>query len=222
VGISSGASSAYGGGGIPHAYLVDPDGVVTWEGHPASLNDGTIEKLLRKTTDFYLRKVDDALKPAAAAFKKGKLGEAEKLATEVRDGDAGREAKADAEYVLGRVAAQRDFWNGRVTKGTEAGLYEEVFDALEDLEKSFAGTEVATDAAAKLKELKADPAVKNELSLTKKLQRLKGDFQEAGSNEKKLDALEKKVQKFVDKNGDTKAGKRAGMLLEAVRKAPRK
>jgi len=222
VGLSSGASSAYGGGGIPHAYLLDSEGVVTWEGHPASLSDGTIEKLLRKTTDFYLRKVDDALKPAAAAFKRGKLAEAEKLATEVRDADPGAEAKADAEYVLGRVAAQRDYWNGRVTRGTEAGLYEQVFDALEDLEKCFAGTDTATDAAAKLKELKADPDVKNEVSLTKKLERLKGDLQEAGTNEKKLDALEKKVQKFVDKYGDTKTGKRAAMLLEAVRKAPRK
>ncbi|MHC5050402.1 MAG: peroxiredoxin family protein, partial [Planctomycetota bacterium] len=51
VGIAK-KTQDYGSGGIPHAYLISPAGKVVWDGHPAALQNGQIEKLLRKTKDF--------------------------------------------------------------------------------------------------------------------------------------------------------------------------
>lgn len=51
VGVSTDALAAYGGGGIPHAYLIGADGVVAWHGHPASLPQEELERLLRHTFD---------------------------------------------------------------------------------------------------------------------------------------------------------------------------
>jgi hypothetical protein len=33
--------------GIPHAFLVDKDGKIVWEGHPAQLNDAEIAKIVK-------------------------------------------------------------------------------------------------------------------------------------------------------------------------------
>ena len=33
--------------GIPHAFLVDKDGKIVWEGHPSGLNDAEIEKVVK-------------------------------------------------------------------------------------------------------------------------------------------------------------------------------
>ncbi len=36
----------YGGGGIPKTYVIDPDGIIRYTGHPASLQRTTVERLL--------------------------------------------------------------------------------------------------------------------------------------------------------------------------------
>jgi len=36
----------YGGGGIPKTYVIDPDGIIRYAGHPASLQRATVERLL--------------------------------------------------------------------------------------------------------------------------------------------------------------------------------
>jgi hypothetical protein len=42
----SGAAQAYGVRGIPHAVLIDADGVIRWRGHPNQLHGSDIEPLL--------------------------------------------------------------------------------------------------------------------------------------------------------------------------------
>jgi hypothetical protein len=222
VGIAK-KTEDYGSGGIPHAYLIAPDGKVVWDGHPAALQNGQIEKLLRKTKDFYVRKVAPEVKPAAAAFSKGNLVEAHRLATAIKDKEgAGREAVADAEYVLARVDTMRTAWKRRVENGTHAGRYLDVFDTLGKIQKHFPGTEDAQAAATKLAELKADPNVKLELKASKSLDKLVQQKTKAGSNGKKLDALRKKVEKFIRKHEGTKAAERAEMLRKAIIKTKRR
>jgi hypothetical protein len=222
VGIAK-KTQDYGSGGIPHAYLISPAGKVVWDGHPASLQNGQIEKLLRKTKDFYCRKVVAEVKPAAAAFSKGKLVEARKLATAIKDKEgAGREAVADAEYVLARVDAMRTAWKRKVENGTHAGLYPDVFDTLVKIQKHLPGTEEAQAAATKMAELKADPNVKLELKASKSLDKLVQQKAKAGANDKKLDALRKRVEKFIKKYEGTKAAERAELLRKAIIKTKRR
>ena len=40
-------SELSGSRGIPHAYLIDGEGVVAWHGHPAGLSGSKIEKVLK-------------------------------------------------------------------------------------------------------------------------------------------------------------------------------
>jgi len=222
VGIGGNAADGYGGGGIPHAYLVDPEGTVVWEGHPASLSDGDVEKLLRRTKDFYLRDVHGDLKEAARAFEKGQLVQARTLAQEIKDQASDEQIISDAQYVLNRVQATRDFWKRQANEGEAAGLYEQVFDSLEKLEKHFDGGPAGEEAAARLKELKADAQVKVELKACKELDRLRGDFADAGTSERKLDDVARKLERFLQKYEGTKTAARAQRLLQAVERAPRR
>lgn len=217
VGIST-DSSAYGGGGIPHAYLIDPSGTVVWEGHPASLSDGDIEKATRKTKDFYVRKVTAELKPAASAFEKGKLSEAKALAEAAKADGRGDDVNGDADYILARVSQFLTFWNRTIEKSTETGRYDDVLDALEKIQKHYPDTDEATAAAAKEKELKADPRVKAEMDAWKKLDKLIEDVPDAKGNERKLKSIQKKLEKFLSSYSTSKAAKRAQQVLDAISK----
>jgi hypothetical protein len=201
----------YGGGGIPHAYLIGADGVVLWDGHPSSLEDAEIEKALRHA--FALREVAPELKAAAAAFGKGKLAEAKALA-EAAKAKGGRGVEEDADYVLGRIADIVANWKQSAEKA-------DPLDALETLaliQKHYPGTEDATAAAAKEKALRADPAVKAELDAWKKLGKLIEAVQRAEGDPKKLKPIQKKLEKFIEAHGSMKAGKRAQQVLDATRK----
>jgi hypothetical protein len=219
VGLSTAHQSAYGGGGIPHAYLIGPDGVVVWEGHPSELQDGRIEDACRKTRDFYARKVASELKPAASAFEKGKLSEAKALAEAAKAKGAGnREVEADADYLVLRVGEMVAFWKRTIDGATEAGRYGDVFDTLAKIRKHYPDSEEATAAEAKEKELKADPLVQREMDAWKKLEKIESDIQRAEGDEKKLKGITKKLESFVEKYPSAKAAKRAQQLLAAIAK----
>lgn len=191
---------------------------MVWEGHPASLSEGAIEKAIRKTKDFYVKKVDPALKPAASAFEKGKLNEAKELAEAAKAAGGERDVTADADYILARVSQFLTFWNRTIEKSTESGRYDDVFDALGKIQKHYPGTDEATAAAEKEKELKSDPKVKIELDAWKKLDKLIEDAQEAKGDEKKMKPVQKKLEKFIDSYGPTKAAVRAQEFLASIRK----
>lgn len=162
-----------------------------------------------------MRKVVAALKPAAAAFEKGKLTEAKTLAEAVKSG-GDREAEADADYVLTRVNDMVAFWKRTIDTATADGRYDNVYDALAKIQKHYPGSEDATAAAAKEKELKADPAVQTEIDAWKKLDKLVADAQEAKGDEKQLKSVRKRLEKWLEANGTAKAAKRAQQVLAAL------
>ena len=45
--LAVGGAPDYRTDGIPHGWLVSPQGSIVWEGHPASLTNGTIEEHLK-------------------------------------------------------------------------------------------------------------------------------------------------------------------------------
>ena len=49
VGTGSTDGGRYGVKGIPHAFVVDPDGTVVWRGHPMSGLDLAIEQAYKMT-----------------------------------------------------------------------------------------------------------------------------------------------------------------------------
>ncbi len=214
VGLIS-EQTPYGSGGIPHAYLVAPDGTVAWEGHPASLTEGEIEKHLKKVKEFHLRPLDAALKPASAAFTKGDLGAAEQLAK-----DALRASEADAQHVISRVEKYRAYWKHEVAEGEKLGSYDRVFAALDRVSKHLKGTEDATWADAREKELKADPAVKKELAASKELDKIAAEKADAGDRPKKIAEVAERLEKFLKKHTGLKTAARAQQMLDGLKAAP--
>lgn len=160
-----------------------------------------------------------ALKSAASAFEKGKLSEARSLALAAKEkGGGDREIDADADYVVQRIDETIAFWKTTIDKAAAEGQYGDVFDALERIQKHYPGTEEATAAAAKEKELKADPVVKREMDAWKALEKLIEQAQRAKGDERKLKSVAKKLEKFIEKYTTAKASKRAQQLLDALGK----
>jgi len=205
VGVSTEGLAAYGGGGIPHAYLIGADGVVAWHGHPASLPEEEVEKLLQHT--FVLREVAPELKPAAAAFEKGKFTEAKSLA-EAQKAKGG--VDEDADYILGKIAEIVAGWQQSAEKGGDAL---DALDSLALIQGHYPGTDEAKAAAAKEKELRADPAVQKELAAWKKLEKIRSEIQRAEGDPKKLKPIRKKLEKLIETDGTTKAAKSAQQIL---------
>jgi hypothetical protein len=213
VGLSTDALSVYGGGGIPHAYLIGPDGVVLWEGNPHGLPKDEVERALKST--FTLRAVAPELKAAATAFEKGKLSEAKSLA-EAAKAKGGREVEADADYILGKIAEIVAAWQQDAAKADADPI--DVLESLAMIQKHYPGTVESAAAAASEKELRANPAVQKELDAWKKLDKLIADVKKAEGDPKKLKPIQKKIALFIEANGSSKAAKRAQQLLAATRK----
>jgi hypothetical protein len=211
VGLSTDVLGIYGGGGIPHAYLIGPDGVVLWEGHPSSLQKEQIEQAVRLT--FSLRKVAPELKQAAAAFEKGKLAEARTLALAAK-AKGGRLVEEDADYIAARVDEIVAAWK----QAAEKADCIDAIDALARIQKHLPGTEDAKAAAAKEKEIRADPAAQTELAAWAKLEKIRADLERAEGDPKKLKPIRKKLEKLIETDGATKAAKSAQQLLDALRK----
>jgi len=79
IGIEDGsAAKAFGIQGIPHAVLVDPNGVIVWAGHPAQLGQQTVENALAGARAFGA-KLTDQLEPVQMLLDKNQKGRAEAL-----------------------------------------------------------------------------------------------------------------------------------------------
>jgi len=210
VGLSTDVLGVYGGGGIPHAYLIGADGVVVWEGHPGNLQNDQIEAAVRLA--FALRKVAPELKQAATSFEKGKLADAraQALAAKAKGG----EVEQDADYIVARIDEIVAAWK----QDAEKGDCIDALDALGRIQQHYPGTEEAKAAAAKEKEIRADPAAQKELAAWKQLEKIRKDIQRAEGEEKKLKPVKKKLEKLIASDAGTKAAKEAQKLLGALNK----
>ena len=209
--LAVGGCAAYGDGTGPRAVLLGADGKVGWEGEPGRLTDDVIAKHLKKAKSFHLRSVEAEAKSMAAAFRKGQLAKARDLAGE-RSGDI--------EYVSARIDAQLAYWRRQVERSLAAGDPAEALDCLKRIERHFAGTEEAAAAVDRLKELKADRSVLKEATAADNYVRLREELLRAKGRQKKIDALVKKAERFVERFAGTKGAERAARLVEAIKTDP--
>jgi thiol-disulfide isomerase/thioredoxin len=85
---------AAGQNGIPTAFIVNPDGVLAWIGHPMNLNDGIIASIIDRTFDIQ--------KAAAAFLNQGKINALQQAfgkGIQNKDWAAAEEAVAELEKV---------------------------------------------------------------------------------------------------------------------------
>lgn len=216
IGSAPHASRAYGGGGIPHAYLIAPSGEVVWEGHPAVLPKRVLARALKTAEPFYLAPVLPALQPAADAYRRGRLAEAASLAKLARDADESSEIAEQSRRIRARVEKKRAYWLRLVGEGTADGRYDRVFDALDRLQEHFGKTQAGQKAEALERRLRKDPAVQRELKASRALERLRKGILAARHPAWKRDRLRTELERFITRYRDTKTAARARALLDTM------
>jgi hypothetical protein len=212
--IALGGAGGYQTNGIPHAWLVAPDGSVAWEGHPASLKNEQIEEHLRSarlTPEFKLPK---ELKRAQGLLDKGQYGSGLKeLETYLKSPKSDEVATAAKEAVEAVTKYGSEKFEAAL-KLEEKGYYADILAELKQVETGFKGHELSEKAKKKADELKKDKKVKTELDAAEALAKAKDlikqkKYKPAGAILK--DIIESK--KFAE----TKTRERAQKELQAIR-----
>ena len=149
--------------GIPHTYLLGPDGSLAGENMMGKVLEDKIKVLLLESSVVYLGEGPyKKLAPLAAAIKGGQnLGQALKvLATkkDSKDADEAAEAKQMLDAIKG--AAKETFDNAMAEKDTNPLSSIARFDKLV---VRYSGDEIATNAKKEADTLRKDPKVKKEM-----------------------------------------------------------
>jgi hypothetical protein len=217
VGAGSTSQKDYGVEGIPHSYLITPDGNVAWHGHPGGLSKGTIKKALKGA-----RKSKGGFLPVQLQTEEGaKPTRAEKLAA---DGELAK-ALADVEATLADPKATSDD-TAKATATKEAltkhvdGLFTtaetlvknrdiaRAMSLYDTLAKEFMGSERGTRAKTRRDEIAGDTKLMTEVEAAKELDKIKASIREIG-----LGKSRGKLEALVKKYPGTKAADRAKALL---------
>lgn len=217
VAAGSTAKGAYGVSGIPHTFLVAPDGTIAWHGHPAELSKGVLKKALKGAR----RSKNGFLALRSEAEDGAKLSRAEKLAA---DGEIAAAFK-DVETVLADPkAAPEDQARASSTKEVLTKHVENLFKTaealvtgrdiaraltvLDALAKEFSSSEFGERAKKRREAIAADPKLMAEVEASKELDKVKESIRSIG-----LGKSRSKLEALVKKFPGTKAAERAKALL---------
>lgn len=181
-------SKAMGVSGIPHAFLVSPDGTIVWEGHPASLDAATIEKNLEGVISKPLYEWTGGAKKAKQAFLKndfaGALAAAAKLAEKDPFG-------TEIEGVLRSILAGR---MQKIEEALKAGDVLKAYDGAKALSKGLKGMPEADTIKATLKRIAKEKDLKETLKVQEKLRDITA---EEVRKKKEADAVMDKLEKLL-------------------------
>ncbi len=211
---------AYGGGaseyktrGIPHSWLIGPNGKIVWKGHPAGLNDSIIKKHItgarvgpKISLPAEFAKATKYLKASQFGKAHGELEKKLKRAKEASEKDAAREAMEEIEkYSEAQLAA--------ISKFKEKRQYEAGLQALQRGARDFKGMDIAKKFAKELKAWKRDKVIQAELSGAQMLAEARdlvkrGKYEEAA----KLYAVVAKAKKYEGTEAKREAEIRLGEI----------
>jgi tetratricopeptide (TPR) repeat protein len=149
--------------GIPAAWLVAPDGKIVWQGHPASLDRGLIERLLKDAKVPPSFDFEGDLAKASSLVNAGNytkaISEFEKVADKSEDAAEAERARAAIAQIL-----EYGEWSLAKAKASgEQGDYSRAMLKLKKLAAAYKSTPVGEKADDQFKEWRKDPKVKAEL-----------------------------------------------------------
>ncbi|MBI5362176.1 MAG: hypothetical protein HZA53_03290 [Planctomycetes bacterium] len=222
VAASSTAGSAYGVSGIPHSFLIGPDGNLAWHGHPSEVNKSLLKGVLKGAkkpsggmlgvkTDF---KVDARVAKAQGLAAEGKLGDALRdLATIDADAKATEAQKTDAKAVRDAITRHADML---ATTADNLAKAKDVVRSLlvyDTLAKELASIDAGLDAKKKADAIRADSKLMAELEATKAFEKLQEQLKPLATDKRKG-----KYEEFAKKYTGTKAGDRAKTMARTAKK----
>ena len=224
-GSPSGLGS-YSTGGVPQAYLIGADGTIVWEGHPGELKEDAIEKHLgdmdkenRVSTWAFviaqsLPAVPEKLKDVKKLLEKMKFGDALKKA-ETTVGKLEGEEQQAGEQIRDWIANVGTTAMEKAAGLVREGLFYKAVLQYDQVEERFKGHDLAKQAKAAVKELKADKVRALEIKASEKLEQIQKEMDAERKPEDKLKCLKPLLAK---KYADTMAGKEAAKLAEELEK----
>ena len=143
--VGSGGADGYVTKGIPHAWLVSPQGKVVWEGYPTDLKAEQIQEHLKGVMLSPQFELPEKMKDAESALNARRFGDGMQLLKEHADGADGNLAKI-ARDTTDQVMA---YGQERLRKAEDLikqDGYGHATEILTDLVKSFHSTEIAARA----------------------------------------------------------------------------
>jgi len=213
---------AFGGGatdyktrGIPHSWLVGPDGKIVWKGHPGGLNNSIIEKHIDGARVGPKIKLSGDLKSAEKYIKVGQFGKAHadlaKKAKRSKDGSVASAAQ-DAMKVIEEYAATE---LSRVADLKKARKFQAGLNALQRGAVAFKGMDASKEFERELKAWKKDKKIKAEIEGAQMLEEAQ-DLVKRGKYEKaaKVYVVLAKSKKFAG----SEAQREAEIRLQEIQK----
>lgn len=219
IGVNSTANAAYGVNGIPHSFLIGPDGNVAWHGHPSEVNKGVLKNVLKGAkkpsggmlgvkTDF---KVDARVVKAQGLAADGKLADALRdLATIDADAKATEAQKTDAKAVRDAITRHAEMLSttaDNLTKARDVARSLAVYDVLA---KELASVDAGVEAKKRADAIRADSKLMAELEAAKAFEKLLEQIKPLASDKRKG-----KYDEFAKKYAGTKAADRAKTMARS-------
>lgn len=160
ISIGDDIGDAYGVSGIPHVYVIGPDGNVAWHGHPGAMKDQTITELLKNVRisatpvpQFAKPSTVDKVARVEAGIATGKVGAGVKTLvklSEDKDSAVASAAKASLEIITTWKAKIDD----ELSKQQQAGDVYHAAELATRLATSYAGHDETKTYQALASELK--------------------------------------------------------------------
>lgn len=186
----------FGVRGIPHAVLIDPNGMVAWSGHPGGLNDGTVEQALKGALAKPMFEWPASAKSTKSALIKGDLAKALEAAAKI-EGDEGESIRTSIqEMVTSRVAQMK--------RAYEVGNYLFAAEASDRLSKALSGLPEQAEAEQVAADLDANDKVKDIIKAQKEIAKIRS----------KMPSKKKDIAKAIDKLKDLQR-EHAGSYVES-------
>jgi hypothetical protein len=172
--------------GIPHAFLIDPQGKIVWDGHPGELSEATIEKALSGSLPKPLFEFPGSATAVRTALAKHNLAVALAEAAKVPDNESGADLKRAIQGLIsGRVANMKS--------ALKDADYLTALEAATALKKDLTGLPEAPEAEKALAEITANKDAPPVIAAQKKIRAIleqklgkRLDYEKAVSDLKKM------------------------------------
>jgi hypothetical protein len=203
VGAQSSAGGSYGVSGIPHSFIIGPDGKVAWHGHPSEVNKSLLKTVLKgakkpaggmlgvKTTFT----VDARVAKAQGLAGDGKLADALKeLAAIEADAKSTEQQKTDAKAVRDAITRHAETLSASAENLIKARDVGKALTVLDTLSKELAAVDAGANAKKRIDAVKADKKLMEELEAAKAFDKLREQIKPLSSDKAKA-----KYEEFAKK-----------------------
>lgn len=210
VSKAPGISAYIGNGqGVPRGWVISAEGKIVFSGKPADITDAMVEEWLKDCPAAQIeREVCAKLRPAVKSYNTGKYGKALKDAEELEQSED-ETVKADASFIAERVRKAIGWRKDAAKRLAEDKEWVKLHTLLSEDAVAYAGCEYGDECKEKAKTLKGEDKYKEAVAAEKML----GKITEQGER-LKGEALNRELDKLIDKYPDTAAADRAKAMKQ--------